>query len=214
MKSEAEIIQDRDIAIYTARTILANHYFVLDTETTGLHDAQMCQIAILHDSGNQFKSLVKPTIPIEPGASAVHHITDEQVKDSPDAVVVMKAMPMWACCVIYNAPFDLGVIERSLAAHKVVFNKGLITRVFDAMQIYSAFQGTWDDYHGNYKWWKLGVACSQCGLESDEDLHDAMADAIMTDKLIKYIAAQKQSTEQEEHALVEEETDYLDDFPV
>jgi hypothetical protein len=47
MKTAEEAVEDRDKAIMDARAILRNPYFVLDTETTGLTKAQMCQVAIL-----------------------------------------------------------------------------------------------------------------------------------------------------------------------
>jgi DNA polymerase III subunit epsilon len=109
-KTENQIIEDRDDAIIDARKILANGYFVLDTETTGLNKAQMCQIAIFHKDGTQYKSLVKPTVPIEDGATSVHKITNDMVREAPDALEVLKHIPIFGVMVIYNAPFDLGAI--------------------------------------------------------------------------------------------------------
>jgi DNA polymerase-3 subunit epsilon len=199
MKTNEEIIKDRDKAINEARNIITQDYFVVDTETTGLTNAQMCQIAVLQSNGDQFKSLVKPTIPIELGAMNVHHITDEMVKDAPNAIEVMKGILIVGIMVIYNAPFDIKVINQSLIAcgspvtQKVIDTINL--KVVDAMQIYSKFRGEWNDYYNNYRWHKLEVACSQCGIVIDLELHDALSDCIMTDRLIHYIAEQKLSTE-------------------
>lgn len=197
MKTESEIIADRDQAILAARAIIQNHYFILDTETTGLNNAQMCQLAVLQDDGFQFKSLVKPTIPIEAGASSVHHITDKDVENSPNALEVLHALPVFSAMVIYNAQFDLKILRQSAKAHGAIFTDQYNNHTYDAMLIYSAFRGLWDDYHGNYKWWKLGEACAQCKIELDLELHDALSDCIMTDRLIKYIASQKLSTEED-----------------
>ncbi len=194
-KTKEEKIIDRDKAIKDARWILNNRYFILDTETTGLKNAQMCQIAIVYSDNRKYKSLVKPTIPIEAGATAIHHITDDDVKDAPDATEIVWHIPFFEVFVAYNTPFDMRVLKQSLLAHGYVYNEEDNTKVFDAMQIYSAFRGEWDDYHGNYKWHKLGIACEQCGIELDLDLHDAMSDAIMTERLLKYIASQKTSEE-------------------
>jgi DNA polymerase-3 subunit epsilon len=155
----------------------------------------MCQIAILHSDGNKYKSLVKPTIPIEAGASAVHHITDEDVKDAPTAIDILRNIPIFGFMVIYNAPFDLKILKQSILAQGQTYTHEYNTGVYDAMQIYSAFRGEWDDYHGNYRWHKLGVACEQCGIKLDLELHDAMSDVIMTERLLKYVAEQKLSTE-------------------
>jgi DNA polymerase-3 subunit epsilon len=203
MKTQEELMEerlakrtvDRDKAISDARWILMLPYFVLDTETTGLKNAQMCQIAIRYNDGSDFKSLVKPTIPIEKGASDIHHITDKDVEDAPSALDVIKKLPIFGTMVIYNAPFDVAVLKESVSAMQGIYTIEYNNDVYDAMQIYSAFKGDWDDYHGNYKWHKLGNACEQCGIKLDLELHDALSDAIMTERLIKYIASQKLSTE-------------------
>lgn len=194
MKTPEEMIEDRDDAINEARWILNHDYFVLDTETTGLKNAEMCQLAIYKRDGTTFKSLVKPTVPIEPGAMNVHHITDEMVKDAPDAATVIVNLPNNnSFMVIYNAKFDLGIIKHSLEAVGSFIDDHY--EVYDAMEIYSKFRGEWNDYYGNYRWHKLEAACSQCGIVLDLELHDALSDAIMTDRLLRYIGEQKLSWE-------------------
>ena len=193
MKSNEEKLKDRDQAISDARWILMNPYFIVDTETTGLNNAQMCQIAIVKSDGTQYKSLIKPTVPIEKGATEVHHISDEDVKDAPTVMEIMRYIPIFGIFVAYNANFDWKIIEQSLKAHGHIFSHNVT--IYDAMTIYSAFKGEWDEYHGNYKWHKLIDACGQCGIEGDDSFHDALYDAAMTDKLLKYISVQKISTE-------------------
>jgi DNA polymerase-3 subunit epsilon len=189
-------LSDRDKAISDARWILINPYCVLDTETTGLNNAQACQIAYVKSDGTQYKSLVKPTIPIEKEATAVHGISNEDVENAPDITEIQRFLPLYNLFVAYNAPFDLKVLQQSFLAHGLVYNDDY-NNVYDAMQIYSAYKGDWDDYRGNYKWYKLGVACEQCGITMDLELHDAISDVIMIERLIKYIALQKLSTELE-----------------
>ena len=195
MKTQEQKIIDRDQAIIDAREILNHPYVVLDTETTGLNNAQMCQIALLQSNGLQYKSLVKPTIPIEAGAAAVHGITDDDVKYAPQAIDVVKLIPGGIALVIYNAPFDLKVLDNSIKALGIYGTNFGDVLVYDAMRIYSHFIGEWHDYYGNYKWHKLEIACERSGIEIDLKLHDAMSDCIMTERLVKYIAAQKLSTE-------------------
>jgi DNA polymerase-3 subunit epsilon len=193
MKTKEQLINDKDEAIKLASWILLNEYCVIDTETTGITNAEMVQIAILHSNGYQYKSMVKPSKPIEPKASEVHHITDADVERSPSALQIVKSIPVRGLIIIYNAPFDTEVIKNSVAAQGGTYN--FEAGIYDAMLIYSAFKGEWNDYRNNYKWHKLGDACRQAGLTIDEELHDAMADSIMTERLIKWVAQQKLSTE-------------------
>lgn len=193
MKTKEQLINDKDEAIKLARWILLNEYCVIDTETTGIQNAEMVQIAILHSNGYQYKSMVKPSKPIEPGASKVHHITDEDVERSPSALQIVKNIPVRGLIIIYNAPYDTEVIKRSVSSLGSTYN--FEAGIYDAMLIYAAFKGEWNDFYGNYKWQKLGDACAQCNLTITEDLHDAMADAIMTERLVKWVAQQKLSTE-------------------
>lgn len=95
-------------------------FLVLDSETTGPDDHdQPVEIAYcatdLDRNLLQNSTLVKPTIPITPGASACHHLLDEDLVDAPDLDVAVRLMracyggPEWADAVAYvahNAPFD------------------------------------------------------------------------------------------------------------
>ncbi|MHC5824191.1 MAG: 3'-5' exonuclease, partial [Nostoc sp.] len=61
-----------------------NKFFILDTETTGLGDAEIVDVCVMTQWGQPLiNTLVKPTIPIPSGATHIHHITDEMVADAP-----------------------------------------------------------------------------------------------------------------------------------
>ncbi|WP_370656558.1 3'-5' exonuclease, partial [Klebsiella pneumoniae] len=51
----------------------------LDTETTGLDDhAELVEIAVVNEDGCVlFESFCRPTVPVDPGAQAVHGIGDD-----------------------------------------------------------------------------------------------------------------------------------------
>ncbi|MBR9829321.1 MAG: 3'-5' exonuclease, partial [Oceanospirillales bacterium] len=57
----------------------------LDTETTGLDDdAQMVEIAVVDENGSVlFESYCRPTVPVDPGAQAVHGIGSEVLAGAP-----------------------------------------------------------------------------------------------------------------------------------
>jgi exodeoxyribonuclease X len=63
-------------------------YWIVDSETTGTEDdAKVVEVAgFLCEDGElitHYKTLVNPGIPIPPTASAIHHITDDEVRDAP-----------------------------------------------------------------------------------------------------------------------------------
>jgi exodeoxyribonuclease X len=93
-------------------------FLVIDTETTGteVHDQVVelgyCETS-LDESIDYDSMLVKPTIPITPGASAVHHFIDADLVDAHplgEAAEILKlTCSRWADAVAYvahNAPFD------------------------------------------------------------------------------------------------------------
>jgi DNA polymerase III epsilon subunit-like protein len=61
-----------------------NDWVFLDTETMGLYDAHIVEIAIVNPLGEPLlNTFIKPTIPIPSEAREIHGITDEMVADVP-----------------------------------------------------------------------------------------------------------------------------------
>ena len=60
-------------------------FVILDTETTGVDDrAQVVEVGIIDSSGQElYNQLIRPTVPIDPSASAVNGITEEMLRDQP-----------------------------------------------------------------------------------------------------------------------------------
>ena len=87
--------------------------FVGDTETAGQQDgAGVCEIALIEIDENlnyitHFESRLDPEMPICPGASGVHGITDEDVENQP-------TLREWVNIV--------GIYEIGLAAHNARFD--------------------------------------------------------------------------------------------
>lgn len=98
---------------------------VLDTETTGLDPIQghriieigCVEILDRRLSGRTFHVYLNPERPVDPGAVAVHGLTDEFLADKPlfasqaDAFLEFVAD---AELIIHNAPFDLGFLRNEL----------------------------------------------------------------------------------------------------
>ena len=91
---------------------------ILDTETTGLDlSAEIVQISLITiDGASLFDSLVKPTQPIPPEVTAIHHITDLDVAQAPSFDMIydrLKALLEGKRVVIYNAGFDIQMLRQS-----------------------------------------------------------------------------------------------------
>lgn len=95
-------------------------FVAFDTETTGLHPASegLVEVAavrfnLAQGPGEYFQTLVNPGMPIPPGATRVHGITDEMVFDAPPIQQVLPHFYRFvegAVAVAHNAPFDLGFL--------------------------------------------------------------------------------------------------------
>jgi len=101
-------------------SIADSEFMVLDVETTGLSSEtdRVVEIAIirgnLHETISRYEMMVNPEMAIPPQASAIHHITDAMVSDSPTFSEVMEdiqlkfpdSIPVFA----HNSHFDKGFL--------------------------------------------------------------------------------------------------------
>lgn len=161
-----------------------NNFVVLDTETTGLHDGEICQIAIIdHEGKTLLDQLVKPTSPISADATRIHGITNDQVKDSPgwaDVALRVKQILAGKDVVVYNAVYDRKMMHKS-AEHAGIekIDWKALSPWYCAMEAYAEHHGEWNDYHQSFRWQKLAVAANQCGVKV-ENAHNALGDCLMT----------------------------------
>jgi DNA polymerase-3 subunit epsilon len=81
LQLEAFIELDRVRAVRWARTQLTlDNWAILDTETTGLYNAEIVEIAIISNRGEPLlNTLVKPTLTIPAKATSIHGINDDMV---------------------------------------------------------------------------------------------------------------------------------------
>lgn len=88
----------------------------LDTETTGIEDGRLVELAFLTDAVmTTFR--VKPPIPIEIEAMAIHHITPNMVEElwtfqQREDYKGIKLTLEEGIVVAHNAPFDIRVLNR------------------------------------------------------------------------------------------------------
>lgn len=152
--------EDRDKASEWARSLLAcPDCAILDTETTGLsREDEIVQVAVLSADGRVLlDTLVRPTRSIPPDATAIHGITDRDVAGAPifpEIYDQLRALLEANRIVIYNAEFDLRLLNQTLLKYGLPKWTFPPDRVDCAMLRYSAWIGEiWGD--GSYKWQKL-----------------------------------------------------------
>lgn len=145
----------------------------IDTETTGLHGAEIVEVAVINDDRRTLlDTFVHPGRLIPPDATRIHGITDLMVEMAPPAAIVrafVVELVRGHTVVIYNAAFDCQFfpgIHDSAAEIRC------------CMMAASPKFGTWSEYHGSWGWPKLGVAAERCGHVADGDAHRARADAL------------------------------------
>lgn len=90
----------------------------LDTETTGLETSdRICALGIIYENNAHYE-LIQPQKKIPPAASAVHHITNEMVKEAAVfplsiSMEILEALNLDTnTLVMHNAPYDLSMLQK------------------------------------------------------------------------------------------------------
>lgn len=214
--------EDQIRATRRAQSWLNRDPLFLDTETTGMNrDDEICEIAIIDKAGEKLiNTLVKPTKPIPGNASDIHGISNDIVQDAPTFLELLPELERVIkdrLIVIYNAEFDIGMINNSARAHGVEdqvrawwlareIAPGIMERNWNcAMKLYAEWYGDFNEYRHDYRWQRLGSAALQCGIELPLGIHRAYADAEITRRVLLHVAGyqlpdQHISTEEADHA--------------
>jgi exodeoxyribonuclease X len=97
---------------------------VLDTETTGLgNQDQVIELAIVTVDAkartiiSYGTHLIKPTVPISPGARAVHHITDAELESAPTLTALMLGRGMSELDAVKHLSQQTGVVTLDQVYH-------------------------------------------------------------------------------------------------
>lgn len=169
----------------------AGNWLIVDTETTGLDDtAQVVQIGIVDATGQVLmRQMVRPDVPISPGAVAVHGLDTVALAGAPTWLEVyndVSRLLNGRHLLAYNAAFDRRILDQTCWHYgTTVLNAASWTCV---MELFAAYVGEWSGYHGGFRWHKLTHALGIMGVDlSDGEygVHDAGGDAWLTWKLVR-----------------------------
>ncbi|MEG4595209.1 3'-5' exonuclease [Microcoleus sp. F8_C2] len=176
------IERDRVNAVKWAREQLSlNDWIILDTETTGLDDAEIVEIAIIDRTKETLlDTLIKPSIPIPPAeVTEIHGISDEMVASAPSFPTVYPRIVevlKYKRILIYNAEFDIKILNYCCRFHSLPILK-LAKRSDCLMEWVAQWAGNWSYYHKDYQYVPLNGG------------HRALGDCTAAFELIKLMAA-------------------------
>lgn len=147
--------------------------FFLDTETTGLKDPRLLQLAFVTYGVEPFNRMYKPPVPIEIEAMEINHVTEKMVADKPafsaDAQEVREILGK-GIVVAHNAEFDLRVLEaENVFIHDVICTKKVAKHL-------------WPDLKAH----RLQYLRYHFGIEIDAGAHEAMADVKVLQAVFAY----------------------------
>lgn len=156
-----------------------------DCETTGTDSfsARLVSAAFVTSAGARHEFLVDPGVEIPAEAAAVHGISTEQARahgsepaEALDRIAALLAdhLGKGAPLVVFNAPFDLTLLEAELDRHGL---KALRDRVREVAPIVDPLiiDRTMDRYRKGSR--TLEAQCAYYGV-AIENAHDACADAV------------------------------------
>lgn len=173
--------------------VKSENFVILDTETTGLHNAEIVQIAVVDCRGwPMLDTLVLPLNPIPDAAIDVHGITNVAVVDaSPWAEVCdhVVALIRGHNVIVYNADFDLAMLYSATTIAgigRVEWSK--IAHWYCAMKVFAPIFGEWVTYRKSFRWKTLAAAVDYFGGHNVEGSHTALADCRRTLFVVEKIA--------------------------
>lgn len=154
---------------------------VLDTETTGLEyrlgdrviEVGCVELVGRKLTGKRFHAYINPERPIDPGAQAIHGLTDEFLSDKPKFAAIAAELVDFirgAELVIHNASFDVGFLNNELSLLGMEPLASLCEGVVDTLRMAR------ETHPGRKN--NLDALCERYGVDnSGRQLHGALLDA-------------------------------------
>lgn len=149
--------QDYRRAVQWAQRMLrTDGVVILDSETTDFK-GELVELAMIDLAGNVlYNQQFEPMLPIHPGAIKVHGLTATTLKGKPkfwaEYVAISSILRDASVVLIYNAPFDVSIIDNTCDLHRtppIRFNFECV------MEQYAVYCQAWSEWHRSYTWQKL-----------------------------------------------------------
>ncbi|MFI4938569.1 MAG: DNA polymerase III subunit epsilon [Candidatus Berkiellales bacterium] len=185
---------------------------ILDTETTGLSPTdghriiELGCVELIHRrlTGKSFHYYLKPDRKVDPGAIAVHGITDAFLTDKPrftDIAEEFKDFIKGAELVIHNAPFDVGFIENEF----LLINDNEWSKLEIHCSIIDTLKIARKKHPGQRN--SLDALCKRYGVENQHrEKHGALIDADILAKVYLAMTGGQNTLMLEESGLIFEGT--------
>jgi DNA polymerase III epsilon subunit-like protein len=143
----------REACLWAAQLLREKDFVVIDVETTGLDaKAEVIEIAIYNAAGESLmNTLVKPTVPVNESARAVHRITDEELANAPTLAAIESdlraALSSAGRVIAFSDGFDHKKLNHSLS----VWGLAPAGTFEDAQKRYSAYVGEWSNKYNDIR---------------------------------------------------------------
>ncbi len=161
----------------------------LDTETTGLElQDRICAVGLVYENTTNVE-LINPGKKIPPSASAIHHITNEMVKNAPifaqslSAFIIESFNAPDTVLVSHNAPFELSMLQKEGIAWQ--------GKVIDTLKCAQSLMDDLEGYGLQFLRYELRLyrdeqkVFEQMGV--DITPHHPLSDALHTRMVLEYL---------------------------
>jgi DNA polymerase-3 subunit epsilon/exodeoxyribonuclease X len=161
----------------------------LDTETTGVEvKDKICALGFITDAELHFE-IINPGKKIPPSASAIHHITNEMVKEAPsfsESISVQKLETLNIpenILVSHNAPFELSMLQKEGIAWQ--------GQVIDTLKCAKSLMDDLDGYSLQFLRYELRLYREEEAVFETLGVpitpHHALSDALHTRMVLEYL---------------------------
>lgn len=161
----------------------------LDTETTGVEvKDRICAVGMITEDEVHYE-LINPGKKIPPQASAIHHITNEMVKESPSFAESQSAQILKTLntpeniLVSHNAPFELDMLQKEGLAWQ--------GKVIDTLKCSKSLMDDLDGYALQFLRYELRLYREEAKVFQSHKIeiapHHALSDALHTKMVLEYL---------------------------